>query len=191
MHRSLAPEHRRLNDGLGALALFLYGGFLWNELRRGHFAHHAHPVTPDDPDYAPDEQERFFPWLWRFVSGYYSWKNLALMHIHVLAAWAVSGSIVKVLVFFAVPAWLSALQLFFFGTYLPHRTPPGGHTDVHNARSNPYPWLVSLLTCYHFGYHEEHHHYPHVPWWRLPQLRRRLENRRQAEGAGAAPNAAV
>ena len=116
MHRSLAPDYRRVNDALGSIALFVYGGFLWSRLREGHFAHHAHPVTPEDPDYAPSASERFVEWLWRFVSGYYSWKNFALMHIHVGLAWAVSGSVWKVLVFFALPAWISALQLFVFGT---------------------------------------------------------------------------
>ncbi|HYD98464.1 MAG TPA: fatty acid desaturase, partial [Alphaproteobacteria bacterium] len=33
--------------------------------------------------------------------------------------------------------------------------------------------LVSLLTCYHFGHHHEHHLRPDVPWWRLPSLRPR------------------
>lgn len=174
MHRSLAPEHRSLNDAIGALALFLYGGFIWSDLRTSHFAHHTHPVTPEDPDYAPDRHERFVPWLWRFVSGYVASKNLAFMCLHVGAAWLISGSLWKVLVFFALPAWVSALQLFFFGTYLPHRTPAGGHSDEHSARSNAFPGWLSFLTCYHFGYHQEHHHYPRVPWWRLPQLRRAL-----------------
>ena len=58
MHRSLAPDYRRVNDALGAIALFVYGGFLWSQLREGHFAHHAHPVTPEDPDYAPSSTAR-------------------------------------------------------------------------------------------------------------------------------------
>ena len=32
--------------------------------------------------------------------------------------------------------------------------------------------LGSLVTCYHFGYHHEHHLYPAVPSWRLPAARR-------------------
>jgi beta-carotene ketolase (CrtW type) len=27
-------------------------------------------------------------------------------------------------------------------------------TDRHRARSNDYAWWLSLLTCFHFGYHE-------------------------------------
>ena len=35
---------------------------------------------------------------------------------------------------------------------------------------NYWPRLISLLTCYHYGYHREHHAMPHVPWWQLPQV---------------------
>jgi hypothetical protein len=45
---------------------------------------------------------------------------------------------------------------------------------VHNARSSSMPIWLSLLTCYHFGYHWEHHEYPYVPWcacgWRLREF---------------------
>ncbi|MGF1543961.1 MAG: fatty acid desaturase [Parvularculaceae bacterium] len=172
MHGSLAPRRRRLNVVFGAVAMFLYGGFLWSRMRANHLAHHAAPVSVDDPDYAADGDERFAPWLLSFVRGYYSWRNFALMHVHVAAAWAVSGSIVDVLVFFALPAWLSALQLFTFGVYLPHRTPPNGHDHPHRAKTIDLPEWLSFLTCYHFGCHEEHHDHPSVPWWRLPAVRR-------------------
>ena len=33
-------------------------------------------------------------------------------------------------------------------------------------------WLASLLTCFHFGMHHEHHLSPNTPWWRLPEARR-------------------
>ncbi len=177
MHRIVAPEHRRLNDAIGAVALFAYAAFLFEPMRTAHWAHHAHPVTSDDPDYTHDSRERFWPWLYDFGSRYYSWRNFLLMHVHVIGFWLLSGSIWAVLLYFAVPAWLSALQLFYFGTYLPHRTPEGGHTDRHNAQSNDYPEWLSLLTCFHFGYHREHHHYPNMPWWRLPALRRHLKAR--------------
>jgi beta-carotene/zeaxanthin 4-ketolase len=29
-----------------------------------------------------------------------------------------------------------------------------------------------LISCYHFGYHEEHHELPHLGWWQLPAARR-------------------
>ena len=79
---------------------------------------------------------------------------------------------INVIAFWAVPGLLAALQLFTFGTYLPHRPQPAPFADRHNARTNTYPIWLSLLTCFHFGYHHEHHEHPQLPWWRLPTARR-------------------
>jgi len=75
-------------------------------------------------------------------------------------------------VFWAVPAILALLQLFIFGTFLPHKHHDDGFVDRHRARSIGPGGLVSLLGCFHFGgYHHEHHVSPQTPWWRLPALR--------------------
>ena len=66
------------------------------------------------------------------------------------------------------------MQLFLFGTYLPHRSKGALHASSHAVQSLGYPHCLSLLACYHFGYHWEHHAYPAVPWFRLPELRRRV-----------------
>ena len=73
-------------------------------------------------------------------------------------------------------------QLFYFGTFLPHRHLPANGSpmfaDHHRTRSNGYGTLMSLLTCFHFGYHHEHHLHPGEPWWRLPaEYRRRASLR--------------
>ena len=31
------------------------------------------------------------------------------------------------------------------------------YPDAHRARSNDMPTWLSLITCFHFGYHHEHH----------------------------------
>ncbi len=172
MHGTVAPHHRRLNDAFGAAALLIYAGFFFDRTRRLHHAHHRHPASAGDPDYGPAGDERLGPWFWSFLTQYYSWKNFAVMNILILVMWVYAGSFQNILIFYAAPAWISALQLFYFGTYLPHRTPEGGHDHPHRARSNDYPVWLSFLTCYHFGYHEEHHDRPSVPWWRLPKARR-------------------
>jgi len=69
-----------------------------------------------------------------------------------------------------VPSIASSLQLFFFGTYLPHREPEGGYVSETRAQSSNWSVFWSFITCYHFGYHEEHHEQPNVPWWGLPGL---------------------
>ena len=74
--------------------------------------------------------------------------------------------------FLWLPPVLAALQLFTFGTWLPHRLPAHGHTNRHHAASSDLPSWLSFLTCYHFGYHLTHHAFPWVAWWRLPEARR-------------------
>ncbi|MFB2979106.1 fatty acid desaturase [Microseira sp. BLCC-F43] len=49
----------------------------------------------------------------------------------------------------------------------------GGYTNPHRCQSNSLSTFWSFITCYHFGYHEEHHEYPEVPWWQLPIIRKR------------------
>ncbi|MEM9989926.1 MAG: fatty acid desaturase [Pseudomonadota bacterium] len=43
--------------------------------------------------------------------------------------------------------------------------------DDHRSNTSQFGWLTSLFSCYHFGYHHEHHLFPHEPWWRLPARR--------------------
>jgi beta-carotene ketolase (CrtW type) len=77
-----------------------------------------------------------------------------------------------VMVFWVLPLVLSSFQLFLFGTFLPHRSHGAPAAEGHVIQSQGYGHLLSLLACYHFGYHWEHHAYPAVPWFRLPELRR-------------------
>ena len=182
MHGSLAPGRPALNRRVGQLCLLLYAGFRYDALLPKHQAHHRAPGTGEDPDFAPDHPRRFWPWFARFAATYFGWRELAFMSALGSAYLLLGARPLNLLVFWAVPAWLSALQLFLFGTYLPHRHgegPPAGgdhdgFADRHRARSNAYPVILSLLSCFHFGYHLEHHRRPGAPWWRLPAVRREL-----------------
>jgi len=169
MHGSLAPGLPGLNRAVGSLCLFLYAGFAWEALRQAHYSHHRHSGTAADPDFHPDHPRRFLPWFRRFMLHYSSWRQPAYFGGLMLACMLVAGiSPGRVLLFVALPALASSMQLFYFGTYLPHRHDNTGFIDGHNARSSGYSRLISLVTCFHFGYHHTHHLHPHVPWWRLP-----------------------
>jgi len=59
---------------------------------------------------------------------------------------------------------------------LPHRNQrdPLNQCD---PESLALPTWLSLLACFHFGYHREHHEHPDLPWYELPaqrQLSQRL-----------------
>ena len=172
MHGSLAPFRPALNRVLGRLVLMIYGGIWYDSLVSRHFAHHRAPGTQHDPDFAGDGSVGFWRWFAAFFAEYLTLGQL----LRLAAASAVYVFLFEVplprlLLFWAVPALLSAVQLFAFGTYLPHRREERGFSDDHRTRSNNYSWVLSLLTCFHFGYHHEHHTDPMVPWWLLPTAR--------------------
>lgn len=169
MHGSLAPMRPRLNRAIGRLTLLLYAGFSYDRLLPKHLAHHRRPGTADDPDFFARSPDRFRPWFIAFMGRYFGWREFAALSVLFWTYLLLLGtSPIRLLVFWALPSIVSAVQLFYFGTYRPHRRESEPFADQHRARSSGYSWLLSLLTCFHFGYHHEHHAAPSVPWWRLP-----------------------
>ncbi len=175
IHGSLAVGQPKLNTAIGRLAVALYNpGFGYATLERSHHAHHRAPGTAEDPDFHPDRPRTLVAWFLRFFLTYFRWAELARLSA-VLAFYLLvfRARPLNAALFWGLPAIASALQLFYFGTWLPHRHADGAFTDRHNARSLEFGWLGSLLACYHFGYHLEHHHAPGTPWWGLPAYRAR------------------
>ena len=172
MHGSLAPFRPAVNKWVGRLCLGIYAGFSYDRLIGKHFDHHRYPGTAQDPDFNDEDPKHFWRWYLAFFSRYFGWQPLVFMTvISGIYQWVFGVQLSNLLALWAAPAILSSFQLFYFGTYLPHRHEEEGFPDRHNARSNDFSWLVSLLTCFHFGYHQEHHISPNVPWWQLPQVR--------------------
>ncbi|MEM8637707.1 MAG: fatty acid desaturase [Cyanobacteria bacterium P01_G01_bin.54] len=182
IHGTLCPRWPRLNDGVGAIAMFLYALFLYPVMRQQHLQHHQTPATPDDPDYAPRWHNNPCLWygafVWRYLQGSHRWVVLGGMTglFHSLRLFG-HLSWINLLLFWVIPNLLSSVQLFLVGIYLPHRQPLEGYPAPHRSTTLPLPPFWSLLACYHFGYHWEHHEYPHVPWHQLPRYRLRAPSR--------------
>jgi beta-carotene ketolase (CrtW type) len=169
MHGSLVPRYPKLNASIGTAILFVYAGFNWSKMRTAHHAHHDHAGLEGDPDFNIDNPKDFWPWYVKFFRQYFGLQQIIVLVGFTLAYVFIFGAdYLNTIIMWAVPAILSSVQLFYFGTYRTHRHETG-FADHHNARSNDYPRWLSLLTCFHFGYHHEHHLYPHEPWWRLPK----------------------
>lgn len=180
MHGHLWPGQRARNDAIGRLALALYAVLPYHHCRSKHQRHHHAPATASDPDFPADPSAGFLRWYGAFLVGYLSsaqmagllcfWLGLAMLFSHINpSAW------LNVLCFCTVPLLLSSWQLFLIGTYLPHRVqrPPCCHDEP--ASLDLPPWL-SLLACFHFGYHREHHDHPGLAWFQLPQVRHRSQS---------------
>lgn len=172
MHGALVPGKPGLNAAIGQFALLLYAGFSWRRLIGKHMAHHRHAGTADDPDFGHGARGVAF-WYLDFVRTYLGWREVLVLGGATVLYALLLGPRWPYVAFWAAPSILASLQLFVFGTYLPHREDAGGFPDRHNARSTRLSVPLSLLTCFHFGgYHHEHHLDPSAPWWRLPASRR-------------------
>lgn len=166
MHNSLSPW-KRVNTFMGWLCATLFAFNYYPALLRNHHRHHRHVATDNDPDVHPNHG--FWGWYLRFLRSYLTVPQFILMAItfNVLRLYV---PVPNLIFFWMAPAVLSTLQLFYFGTWLPHRAPPD---NVHRSRSQAPNHLWAFLSCYFFGYHYEHHAHPWVPWWALPLYRSR------------------
>jgi beta-carotene/zeaxanthin 4-ketolase len=177
MHGSLIPGKHRLNGAIGAVLLALYAGFAWAQLRDAHFAHHKLAGHPGDPDFDEHHPDDFWRWYGTFFRRYFGWRSILFVHTVVGIYWlALDVPMAQIVLLYGLPALGSSLQLFYFGTFRPHRHLRGedaqAFADRHNTRSEEFGTLASLASCFHFGYHLEHHRRPDVPCWALPQARR-------------------
>ena len=168
IHGVVVPGNKRLNYGIGFLCATIFAYNNYAKLSRKHHLHHAHVVSEKDPDY---HNGNFFTWYLKFALEYVTFWQILLM--------AITYNLLKLIfpmenliLFWEMPAILSTLQLFYFGTYLPHR---GEHEirDKFKARSQRLNHFIAFFSCYFFGYHHEHHAYPYLPWWQLAAAKER------------------
>ncbi|MDX2213978.1 MAG: fatty acid desaturase [Oculatellaceae cyanobacterium bins.114] len=178
MHGAVFPMNARVNNAIGSFAVFVYGLFSYRELFQKHWLHHKHPSTELDPDFHDGRHTNFFSWYFYFMQRYWSWSRiLGLIVLFHSIHYFLHISELNLSLFWVFPSIFSSMQLFYFGTFLTHREPDDGYTTKHRARSTTFSTFWSFITCYHFGYHHEHHEYPHLPWWKLPEVYRlRLED---------------
>lgn len=160
MH-GIVSSNKNWNNLTGWIAAMLFSyNFYWRLFPK-HHDHHRFVATDRDPDY--HASGNFLFWYFSFIRQYITIWQFLLM--------AVTFNILKLflptenlIVFWMIPAILSTLQLFYFGTYLPHT---GESTNRHHSNSQSKNHVWAFITCYFFGYHFEHHDSPCTPWWRL------------------------
>ncbi|WP_026956044.1 fatty acid desaturase [Algoriphagus vanfongensis] len=164
MH-GVVSSHRKLNTWTGWIAAGLFSFNSYGRLFPKHHLHHRHVASERDPDYHPSGN--FFIWYFSFIKQYLSLWQFVLMAItfNLLKLWISTENLI---VFWMLPAILSTFQLFYFGTYLPHR---GENPNKHHSSTQSKNHVWAFLSCYFFGYHYEHHDSPGIPWWRLWRMK--------------------
>jgi beta-carotene ketolase (CrtW type) len=177
MHGNLIPNHRRLNNFIGRSAVVIYGFLPYNLCHSNHVKHHRYTSQSDDPDFHGSNSHPVF-WFFKFIREYFPLRSLIIFMINMsVIFWGLMlvfhVSMVNLICFWILPLVLSSLQLFYFGTYLPHRQVHGNRNFLPRPTSNSLTILWSFLSCYNFGhYHWEHHEYPKTPWYRLHNIHR-------------------
>jgi fatty acid desaturase len=203
-----------LNDAIGRLAGFvILLPFTW--FRWFHLAHHRHTNDPaQDPELqgGPRPQSRG-AWAWH-VSGLPYWIAEARViwrlargqaddsfvpakarpRIVAEARLMLLGYVLAALSFFLGPLlfwiWLLpvligqvALRIFLLSE---HADCPHSSDMLENTRTTLTTRLMRLVTL-NASYHIEHHSYPQVPWYRLPDLHRliRAELKTTSDGYAA------
>lgn len=173
MHRTIS-RIRWLNNALGYISVFLFAGMSYSRLIKNHMDHHRYPGTENDPDFYTRSQN-FFVWWFMFMVRYTTfWQILAMAVAFNLLKHLAGVPVDSLVVFWIIPAFLGTFQLFYFGTFIPHRKPHTPQMGKHRARTLKKNHLWAMLSCYFFGYHNEHHVNPGVPWWRLYQYKNQI-----------------
>jgi beta-carotene ketolase (CrtW type) len=183
IHGVISPQ-QQINNLIGYTTSFLYALLPYKILAKNHQQHHRYPATEKDPDFYALDTNNFLLWYCSFMQKYQEGKQAWILLIGMtIIFWtfiALHIAPSNIFLFWVIPILISSLQLFTFGIFLPHKKSAAGYRDNHRARSNNYSVFWSFVTCYHFGYHWEHHQYPHLPWYKLPQAHQKhqlLENR--------------
>ena len=168
MH-GLISSNRLVNTIVGQSATWLFAALSYSPLNRKHQLHHRFPGEETDPDYCTGSQN-FWRWWFLFLKNYVSWWQIITMAIifNVLQIWVNQQNLI---VFWVLPSVLATFQLFYFGTYRPHKLPHTESMMPHNARSQNGSHWEAMLSCYFFGYHYEHHESPQTPWWKLYEIK--------------------
>ena len=161
MHGTVT-KNKVLNKRIGQFCALLFSYNFYSRLFPKHHEHHRFVATDQDPDY---HRGGFLAWYFSFLKQYLTWQQIVLM--------AITFNLLKLIfpvenlvLLWMLPGVLATFQLFYFGTYLPHR---GEHTaeNKHFSRSQSRNHVWAFLSCYFFGYHYEHHDSPGTPWWQL------------------------
>ena len=175
MHGAVSPHNRKLNQVIGIISVLFYALFSYRKLLQKHWLHHHYPASILDPDFHDGQHTNFFAWYFHFMQEHFSWTQLGYIAIiFSILKLGLHVSEMNLLLFWVLPSLLSSFQLFYFGTFLPHREPIEGYSHPHRAQTSRFSIFWSFITCYHFGYHQEHHQYPSVPWWQLPKVYRSI-----------------
>jgi beta-carotene ketolase (CrtW type) len=184
IHRNISGLHW-LNNAFGYATSWLYALLPYRLLAKNHQLHHRFTATEQDPDHHDAERGNFWTWYFGFMKTYQTGGQVWVTLIGISAIFCTllfcHIPVINLFLFWILPMVFSSLQLFTFGIFLPHRKRDRALEANISTRSIHLPVFWSFVTCYHFGYHQEHHLHPHLPWYQLPQVYRARNVKRMVQ----------
>lgn len=158
------------------------------QMRREHMVHHTRLGQPEDHNQGDYQAMGLFRprvnlfWIWFLrpvlgYAGFYYVRSLSLRPWQegrkLVAFWAVAlavfaafGVLHLLLLYWLIPFGWACMSFLYWSEITDH------YRTVTGIRSNV-GWLNNLLH-HNNGFHFTHHHYPTIPWYRLPQATRAL-----------------
>lgn len=173
MHGTIS-SNKSVNNAIGSIATFLFAALSYKKLYSKHQLHHLYPGTEKDPDYKTGNQQ-FFVWWFSFMKQYITILQLITMAV-LFNLLLLKFNQTSLLVFWVLPSVLATFQLFYFGTYIPHKQPHTASMEPYKSRTQKANHFIALISCFFFGYHYEHHHLPATPWWKLYKIKNSTKN---------------
>lgn len=165
MHSGVS-SNKTINRAIGQLSLWLFAAFSFQRMFENHMKHHRFVATEKDPDYC--KNQNIFKWFFSFFFSYITVRQIVTMALlfNVLL-YLFKAPLPNLVLFWIIPPFLGTFQLFYFGTYFPHKMPHTKDMEPHKSRTMKKNHILAMLSCWFFSYHYEHHQYPRTPWWQL------------------------
>ncbi len=188
----LATKNKRLNDVLTALLTFYPLSIGMSGFRKFHFSHHSLVGTPNDPELFSRKLDMPF-WdlpttprniYWSalkdltglntrtFFNLVHTFPRISTMDFAGPALWwvLVGGILLQFELWWVIPLWAISLATSFLACFhLRVWTEHIGTIGVH--RIKPAWWERLLFLPHNTWCHYEHHEWPTIPYWRLPESR--------------------
>lgn len=141
IHGAVIPSNRRLNDWIGQLAVTLYALLSYQKLSLNHWQHHRYPGQVSDPDFHDGIHRNGVLWYLKFMQGYLDKRQKVVLFFGMKLIFftlylGFHVPIANLFLFWVLPIVLSSMQLFLFGTYLPHRA--SNAENAYRATSSNY-----------------------------------------------------
>ncbi len=131
IHGVVFAKNPKINNWIGRIAVIIDALFSYKNSVKKHWLNHQQPGTEADPDFDNNQYQNVFAWYFRFMKSYLDLRQLfGLALIFNILNIAFKIPEINLNLFWIIPSILSSIQLFHFGTFIPHKRMEGVYTNL-------------------------------------------------------------